>query len=104
MNKDPLPKSKTFILYVLCELYTPISCQSLAETAQQPGLDVQQVLDDWKQFLHQEYIKGQLCYSLYHSSFRDFLQNTGTLQAAGFDLTDINGAIADNFWKFFYDD
>ncbi|MFI9836278.1 hypothetical protein ACIHFD_04545 [Nonomuraea sp. NPDC051941] len=37
-------------------------------------LAVQDVFDHWLQFLHREKTRGGPRFSLYHTSFRDFLQ------------------------------
>ena len=37
--------------------------------------DVEEVLESWLEFLHQQEIDGEIFYSLYHWSFRNFLQS-----------------------------
>ncbi|BAZ68013.1 hypothetical protein NIES4106_27710 [Fischerella sp. NIES-4106] len=50
---------------------------------------VQEVLDEWSQFLREEEKYQQTFYSLYHSSFRDFLRNEKTVKRAGITLQGI---------------
>ena len=50
-----------------------ISAQLIAEMIDQDEYDVEAVLESWIEFLQQEQIDGETRYSLYHSSFRDWL-------------------------------
>jgi hypothetical protein len=50
-----------------------ISAQLIAEMMDEDEYDVEAVLENWIEFLVQEQIDGETCYSLYHSSFRDWL-------------------------------
>ncbi|HEY9637702.1 MAG TPA: hypothetical protein V6D14_30190 [Coleofasciculaceae cyanobacterium] len=50
-----------------------ISAQLIAEMIDQDEYDVEAVLENWIEFLQQEQIDGETRYSLYHSSFRDWL-------------------------------
>jgi hypothetical protein len=50
-----------------------ISAQLIAETIDEDEYDVEVVLENWIEFLQQEQIDGETRYSLYHSSFRDWL-------------------------------
>jgi hypothetical protein len=50
-----------------------ISAQLIAETIDDDEYDVEAVLENWIEFLQQQQIDGETCYSLYHSSFRDWL-------------------------------
>lgn len=36
--------------------------------------DIEEVLETWVEFLHQQEIGGEMCYSLYHWSLCDFLR------------------------------
>jgi hypothetical protein len=83
-------------VYVLAELREPVSRQLIAEFASEDAFTVQEVLDEWEQFLRQEYVDGQSCYSIYHLSFCDFLSRKDIVQAAGVTLQGINALIADN--------
>lgn len=50
-----------------------ISAQLIAQMIEQDEYDVEAVLENWIEFLQQEQIDGEIRYSLYHSSFRDWL-------------------------------
>jgi hypothetical protein len=50
-----------------------ISAQLIAEMIDEDEYDVEAVLENWIEFLQQEQIDGEIRYSLYHSSFRDWL-------------------------------
>ncbi len=36
--------------------------------------EVQTILDKWRGYLREQKIEGEDCYSIYHTSFRDFLK------------------------------
>jgi hypothetical protein len=50
-----------------------ISAQLIAQMIDEDEYDVEVVLENWIEFLVQEQIDGEIRYSLYHSSFRDWL-------------------------------
>lgn len=104
MNVKPLPRIKLKIVYLLGEIRQPTSRRLLAEYAQENQLTVQEVLDEWEQFLHEQDLEGQTCYSIYHASFQDFLNRKDIVQAAGVDLQDINAMIADRLWEGLFGD
>ena len=54
---------------------------------------VQAVLEEWQEFLHVENSQQGEQYSIYHTSFRDFLLRQGTVNAAGIDLKQLHGQI-----------
>jgi len=96
MNAQPKPLFKIKIVYILSESPQPIPFEEIREILiannqqeQELGLRVQEVLDEWSQFLPEEKKYQQTFYSLYHSSFRDFLRNEKTVQRAGITLPGI---------------
>lgn len=99
MTTKPLPVIKINIVYHLAESHQPISRQLLSEYVGEPPLTVQEVLDDWEQFLHKPILEREKCYSVYHSSFRDFLHRQDIVQAAGVSLQAIKKQKSDNLWK-----
>lgn len=102
MNQKPLPEARIHIVYVLCEARQPVSRELIADFSKQDELGVQSVLDDWGQFLREQYEEGERYFSLYHTSFRDFLHRKDIVQAAGVTIEGINDLIADNLmqtWK-----
>ena len=103
MQAKPLPRVKIRIVYVMCEVRQPVSRQLISEFATNEEmlvdeLTVQEVLDEWSQFLHEQLLPDGKRYSIYHSSFRDFLHRKDIVKAAGVTIKDINALIADNLW------
>ncbi|PMB51298.1 hypothetical protein CEN39_15980 [Fischerella thermalis CCMEE 5201] len=96
MNAQPKPLFKIKIVYILSESPQPIPFEEIVEILiandqqeKEVGLRVQEVLDEWSQFLREEEKYQQTFYSLYHSSFRDFLRNEKTVKRAGITLQGI---------------
>lgn len=75
MTADPLPVEKIKIVYILGEVREPVSRRKICNFSGENEYTVQQVLNEWKQFLH-ELMKEEKRYSVYHGSFRDFLYRT----------------------------
>ena len=88
----------------MAESHQPISCQLISEYVGEQQLTVQELLDDWEQFLHKPIIEGETCYSIYHASFRDFLHRKDIVQAAGVSLKAINKQKSDNLWEAMFGD
>jgi Swt1-like HEPN len=102
MTEQSRPRYKVKIVYVLAELKEPISRPLIAEFAQEDALTVQEVLDRWQEFLREESIDGQTCYSIYHASFSDFLYRKDIVQAAGDLLNQVKRQITDDLWNGLY--
>jgi hypothetical protein len=103
MTAKPLPRVKIRVVYILCEVRQPASRQLITDFASTDDLPVdelmvQEVLDEWDQFLHEQSCYDTICYSIYHQSFRDFLYNQQTTKAAGVSIQDINRMIADDLF------
>ena len=88
-------RQKVAVIYILVELGDPNSCETIAKIARQDEYDVQQLLQEWIEFLRKEEMAGQTCYSLYHASYRDFLHDKLTLEKTGVTLKEINKRIGD---------
>ncbi|MEH2177806.1 NACHT domain protein [Nostoc sp.] len=86
---------KVFILFILVEIGTPIPCEMIADIAEQDELDVQSVLKEWVEYLKPQDIKGELCYSIYHASFLDFLKVKRVLDSKRKLFQEVNQRIAD---------
>jgi hypothetical protein len=100
MTRPPLPRLKILIIYILSEVELPISCHLLSQILNNCGvqtdeLAIQEVLDEWDQFLHEEPGPGGTHYSIYHNSFRDFLGKQKTVSKAGVTLKGINAIISE---------
>ena len=102
MTAKPLPRIKIKIVYVLAEALKPVSCEMISQFADEDELTVQEVLDEWEQFLREQKIDGQTRYSIYHASFQDFLHRKEIVQKAGVTIQGINAQIAGDLlskWK-----
>jgi hypothetical protein len=96
MTKKPLPKDKIKIIYVMCALKSAVSREMIVKYSQQDDLTVQEVLEDWTQFLQEQKTYQPLRYRFYHESFRDFLQRQDIVEAAGVSLPEIGAEVANN--------
>jgi hypothetical protein len=96
MNAKPLPHTKLKIIYIMGEIYQPVSRSLISDYAKENQLTVQDVLDEWKQFLHEQPIDNQTCYSIYHASFLDFLHRKDIVQAAGEGIREESNAMISN--------
>lgn len=96
MQTRPLPRAKIKIVYILAEVRQPVSRPLIAEFAKEDELTVQEVLDEWEQFLHRHRINEQTRHSVYHASFIEFLHRKDIVQAAGVTIEGINGLIDDS--------
>ncbi len=99
MLAKPLPRTKLHIVYVLAEVRQPISRDLLSSLTREDALTLQEVLDEWDQFLREETVDGQVRYSIYHASFRDFLHRKPIIRAAGLTIEGVNRMIATNLWE-----
>jgi transcriptional regulator with XRE-family HTH domain len=104
MLDRPLKRSRLNILYVLAEVVQPVSRRLIADFTEEDGPTVQETLDEWVQFLHEELVGDTKRYSVYHTSFREFLHRQDILQAAEVTIPDIHGRIADKLWDKVYGD
>jgi hypothetical protein len=103
MTAKPLPRVKLRIVYILCEARQPLSRALLSRFATDAELEVdqlqvQEVLDEWKQFLLDDHVEQETRYGMYHVSFREFLHRKDIVQAAGLTIEGVNALIADTLW------
>lgn len=98
MTAKPLPVEKIKVVYILGEVREPVSRRKICDFSGEDKYAVQQVLNEWKQFLH-ELIKEEKRYSVYHSSFRDFLHRKDILETHPVTLPGIHQLIAKNELK-----
>ena len=98
MTNKPLPRTKIKIIYLLAEVREPVSRSLIAEFAEVNQLTMQEVLNEWSQFLYEQRVEMHTRYSLYHASFRDFLHRKDIIKAAGVTIQGINALIANNLW------
>ncbi|MEH2097429.1 ATP-binding protein [Nostoc sp.] len=98
MTADPLPVEKIKIVYILGEVREPVSRRKICDFSGENEYAVQQVLNEWKQFLH-ELMKEEKRYSVYHASFRDFLHRQDILDKHPVTIPGIHQLIAKNELK-----
>lgn len=99
MDKDP-QKMMVIMLFILVEIGTPIPCEMIAKIAEQDEAEVGKVLDEWFEYLTVLEIQGEICYSIYHASFLDFLKGKRELNATRKLFDEVNGRIVDYLRKF----
>lgn len=99
MLRQPLDRGRLILLYTLSQVRMPVSRTLLSEFAMLDQMTVQHIIDEWSQFLHRQIVDGDQRWSIYHSSFSDFLERSDIIQAAGVSLPDINKTISDQLLK-----
>jgi WD40 repeat protein len=73
MRGDGLSPVELAVVSVLAKSRSGLSVSAIAEIIDEDEYEVDKVLDDWIEFLDMQEIAGEICYSFYHSSFRDWL-------------------------------
>ncbi|MFM6268759.1 MAG: hypothetical protein ACKPFA_20005, partial [Dolichospermum sp.] len=96
MTKKPLPEDKIKIIYVMCALKSSVSREMIVKYSQEDNFTVEEVLQDWRQFLEEQKIYQPPRYRFYHESFRDFLERQDIVKAAGVNLPQISAEVAKN--------
>jgi hypothetical protein len=61
------------VLNILIQ-YRSILIEMIAERLDEDKYEIKVILDNWREFLHLESIPAGIHYSLYHASFRDWLE------------------------------
>lgn len=82
MGGEGLSEIELGVLKVLVEEEEAVSVEAIERSLYSANdqfidideYDIEEVLETWVEFLHQQEIGGEICYSLYHGSFRDFLR------------------------------
>jgi hypothetical protein len=97
MNDKP-QEAKVIVLFILVEMGSPISCEMIADIAHQEEYEVQTVLDDWVEYLKNQIIDGDTCYSIYHASFLEFMKEDKGLKKTRRLFKEVNQQIA-NYWQ-----
>jgi hypothetical protein len=99
MDANPLPVEKIRIVYILGEVREPVSRRKICDFSGEEEYTVQKVLTEWQQFLHELMKESEKRYSVYHSSFRDFLHRQDVLAKHPVTIPGIHQAIAKNELK-----
>ncbi|WP_375467036.1 ATP-binding protein [uncultured Nostoc sp.] len=61
------------VLKCLAQLVQPLSVELIAQMVDENEYEVEKVLENWLEFLHQQIIREETFYSFYHSSFQNWL-------------------------------
>lgn len=85
----------TIVLFILVESGTPIPSEMVAGIAEADEYEVQKVLDRWVEYLSDREIEGELCYSIYHTSFLDFLKKKRELKKTRKLFEEVNRRIVE---------
>jgi len=83
------------VLYILLEIGTPIPCQMIAGIAVADECDVGKVLDKWVEYLKKQNLDGEICYTIYHASFLDFLKGKREMDSKRKMFKEVNQRIAE---------
>lgn len=94
---DSSKKIKVMVLFILVEIGTPIPCEMIVDILNPDEFDVQDILDEWIEYLKPQPIDGDTCYSIYHASFLDFLKAKRELNANRQLFKEVNQCIVD-YW------
>ncbi|WP_333291233.1 NACHT domain-containing protein [Microcoleus sp. B4-C2] len=87
-------------LYILLEIGTAIPCEMMAGIAKVDECDVKKVLEDeWVEYLKKQNVEGELCYTIYHASFLDFLKAKREMDAKRTIFLEVNQRIAEYLEK-----
>jgi Holliday junction resolvasome RuvABC ATP-dependent DNA helicase subunit len=63
------------VLKCLAQLVQPLSVELIAQIVDEDEYEVEKVLENWLEFLHQQIRGEETFYSFYHSSFQNWLGN-----------------------------
>jgi len=68
----------------------------IAGIAEEDECDVAQVLEDeWVEYLKKQNVDGEICYSIYHASFLDFLKSKREMDSTRRIFQQVNQRIAE---------
>ncbi|MEG4089758.1 NACHT domain-containing protein [Microcoleus sp. Pol12B4] len=97
MGMDAKPgQLMEIVLYILLEIGTPIPCEMIAGIAKVDECDVGKVLEDeWVEYLKKQNVDGEICYTIYHASFLDFLKCKREMDSKRRIFREVNQRIAE---------
>jgi hypothetical protein len=107
MTAKPLPRVKLKIIYVLAEVTQPVSPRQIEKFCGEDAVAVQEVLDEWNQFIHRLDYGKERCYSIYHASFAEFLHRKDIVRSAegaGVTIEGVNAMIGNAIFDDIYPD
>ena len=80
MRGDGLSEVDLSVLNVLVQSTTGLSVSAISNIIDEDEYEIEKVLDNWIEFLNPQEIGGEICYSLYHASFRQWLGKQSILE------------------------
>lgn len=84
------------VLYILLEIATPIPCEMIAGIAEVDECDVKKVLEyKWVEYLKKQNVDEEICYTIYHASFLDFLKTKREMDSKRKMFKEVNQRIAE---------
>ncbi|WP_333333358.1 NACHT domain-containing protein [Microcoleus sp. BROC3] len=84
------------VLYILLEIGTPIPCEMIAGIAKVDECDVKKILEKkWVEYLKKQNVEGEICYTIYHASFLDFLKDKREMDSKRRNFREVNQRIAE---------
>jgi hypothetical protein len=92
---DSSKKMKVMILFILVEIGTPISGEMMFDIVNEDECDVDDILNEWIEYLKPQTIDENICYSIYHASFLDFLKAKREFNPTRRLFEEVNKRIAD---------
>lgn len=85
--KDKNKEMEVFVLFILMHSNTSPTCKIITEIINKKEefqeveeLQVERILAGWCEYLKEEEIEREVCYSIFHASFLDFLRKQGELK------------------------
>jgi hypothetical protein len=87
------------VLYILLEIKTAIPCDMIAGITEVDECDVKAVLDEWVEYLKKQNVDGDICYTIYHASFFDFLKAKREMDSKRKIFKEVNQRIAEYLEK-----
>ncbi|MEG4082767.1 hypothetical protein [Microcoleus sp. POL10_C6] len=87
-------KRMVIVLFILVEASTPIPCEMVAAISGEEEYEVYRILEEkWREFLQKQILEEEVCYSIYHASFLDFLKTKWELKPTRKLFQDVNQRI-----------
>ncbi|WP_071515969.1 AAA family ATPase [Geitlerinema sp. PCC 9228] len=97
MERSPT-QNAVIALYAFVAIGEPLPCETLAEMTQQDEAEIEKILADWAGYLRRSPSDSTTCFSIYHTSFLEFLRGKTELKENRKIFQDVNRRIAD-YWK-----
>jgi len=80
MKGDGLSAVELSVLNLLVESTAGLSVSAISNLIDEDEYEVEKALDNWIEFLNQQEIGYEICYSFYHASFREWLEKQSLLE------------------------